>query len=182
MNQLKDDLAFKLPRWEDLPDIDLYMEQVITLTDKRLSLLGIKPVTPAMINNYVKLKLLPAPIHKKYTRLHVAYIFAIAILKDVFEITQIKDGILIETQSLGLKQAYNLFVSDVENAVRLIESQSDKPKPMPLMEGEITIGNRILKLAALTFAAQRAVKYMIQIESQGEKNDSKNSDLNGFRK
>lgn len=178
MSLKKEDLTFKLPRWEDLPDIDLYMEQVIKLTEKHLSLLGIKPVTAAMINNYVKLKLLPAPVHKKYTRVHVAFIFAIAILKDVFEITQIKDGILIETQSLGLKQAYNLFVIDVENAVRLIESQSDKSKPMPLLEGEITAENRILKLAALTFAAQRVVKNMILIESQGEKNDSKNSDLN----
>ncbi|KAF0226281.1 MAG: hypothetical protein FD179_931 [Erysipelotrichaceae bacterium] len=175
----KSELApFKLPRWEDLPDIDLYMDQVIKLTEKHLSSLGIKPVTAAMINNYVKLKLLPAPIQKKYTRVHVAFIFAIAILKDVFEITLIKEGILIETQTLGLKQAYNLFVSDVENAVRLIETQGEKREPVTLLEGEITLENRILKLAALTFAAQRVVKNLILTESKGEKNDSKNSDLN----
>ena len=161
----------RLPRWEELPDIDLYMDQVLRLTEKHLSVLGIKPVTAAMINNYVKLKLLPAPIGKKYTRQHVAFIFAIAILKDVFEIIQIREGILVETQILGLKQAYNLFVTEVENAVRMIELQGQKAQPMALMEGTLDEENRILKLAALSFAAQRYTKYLINQQINGEKHD-----------
>jgi hypothetical protein len=158
-----------LPRWEDLPDIDLYMDQVIKLTDKHLSPLGVKAVTAAMINNYVKLKLLPSPVGKKYSRLHVAFIFSIAILKDVFEIIQIKEGILYETKTLGLKPAYNLFVTEVENAVRLVGNQALQTQPTLLLEGELTLENRILKLAALAFATQRVAKYLIQIESEGEK-------------
>ena len=90
-----------LPLWEALPDLDLYMDQVLQLTDKHLTPLGIKPVTAAMINNYVKLKLLPSPVSKKYTRVHVAFIFTIALLKDVFEISQIREGILYENSDLG---------------------------------------------------------------------------------
>jgi len=161
----------RLPRWEELPDIDLYMDQVLRLTEKHLSVIGIKPVTAAMINNYVKLKLLPAPIGKKYTRQHVAFIFAIAILKDVFEIIQIREGILVETQILGLKQAYNLFVTEVENAVRMIELQGQKAQPMALMEGQLDEENRILKLAALSFAAQRYTKVLINQQINGEKHD-----------
>lgn len=47
-----------LPRWEDLPEIDLYMDQVIALMRKYLSIFdtdGEKLLTPAMINNYVKM-------------------------------------------------------------------------------------------------------------------------------
>jgi hypothetical protein len=161
----------RLPRWEEFPDIDLYMDQVLRLTEKHLSVIGIKPVTAAMINNYVKLKLLPAPIGKKYTRQHVAFIFAIAILKDVFEIIQIREGILYETQVLGLKQAYNLFVTEVENAVRMIELQGQNAQPMALMEGQLDEQNRILKLAALSFAAQRYTKTLINQQINGEKHD-----------
>lgn len=162
----------RLPRWEDLPDIDLYMDQVIRLSDKHLSPLGVKPVTAAMINNYVKLKLLPSPIGKKYSRLHVAFIFSIAILKDIFEIIQIREGILFETQILGLKPAYNLFVTEVENAVRMAGNQAYEQQPILLLEGEISKENRILKMAALAYATQRVAKYLIQTESEGkEKND-----------
>jgi len=160
-----------LPRWEELPDIDLYKDQVLRLTDKHLSPWGIKPVTAAMINNYVKLKLLPAPVGKKYTRMHVAFIFSIAILKDVFEIIQIREGILFETQTLGLKPAYNLFVSEVENAMRLIEKQGQQSDPIALLEGQLTPQNRILKLAALAFATQRYTKALIQQAPQGETHD-----------
>jgi len=158
-----------LPRWEELPELDLYMDQVIQLSVMVLSSLGVKPITSSMINNYVKLKLIPAPIKKKYTRVHVAFIFSIAILKDVFEIIQIREGILFETKTLGLKQAYNDFVTEVENAVRMIEIQGQKSKPMPLLEGDINSENCILKLAALAFASQKYVKNRIQIESEGEK-------------
>lgn len=161
----------RLPRWEELPDLDLYMDQVLKLTDKHLAPIGIKPVTAAMINNYVKLKLLPPPIGKKYTRQHVAFIFAIAILKDVFEIIQIREGILYETQTLGLKQAYNFFVSEVESAVRLIELQGLQSQPMPLLEGQLDEQNRILKLAALSFASQRYTKNLINQHTQGENHE-----------
>ncbi len=161
----------RLPRWEELPDIDLYMDQVIKLTEKHLYVIGIKPVTAAMINNYVKLNLLPAPIAKKYTRQHVAFIFAIAILKDVFEIVQIREGILYETQVLGLKQAYNLFVTEVENAVRMIELQGQQAQPMALMEGSLDAQNRILKLAALSFAAQRYTKFLINQQDKEKQHD-----------
>lgn len=50
---------FQLPRWNLLPDIELYMDQVLTLIEKYLSPLIVQPnqkiITAAMINNYVKL-------------------------------------------------------------------------------------------------------------------------------
>ena len=64
----------RLPRWEDLPDIELYMDQVLTLISKYLSMFNEvsgaeKLITPSMINNYVKAKLVAAPINKKYPRI-----------------------------------------------------------------------------------------------------------------
>lgn len=157
-----------LPRWEDLPNLDLYMDQVLTLSDQVLGPLNVKPITAAMINNYVKLKLIPAPIHKRYTRQHVAFILAIAILKDVFEIAQIRDGILLETSAMELKEAYNRFVNEVELAMGWVETQSLAKTPQALFDPSIH-PHQIMTLAALSFAAQRQAKALIS--AQGDSHD-----------
>ena len=66
-------IKHKLPYWDELPEIDLYMDQVIVLMEKYLSwYIGYdsenKIITPSMINNYVKLGIIPAPIKKKYSK------------------------------------------------------------------------------------------------------------------
>ena len=55
-----------LPRWDELPDIELYMDQVINLVSKYLSPILSQQeqpmLTKSMVNNYVKLGLIPAPV------------------------------------------------------------------------------------------------------------------------
>ena len=57
-------------RWAELPDLALYMDQVLTILEKQLCLIACGPedknLTSTMINNYVKHKVIPAPIKKKY--------------------------------------------------------------------------------------------------------------------
>ena len=57
------------PAWERLPELDLYMDQVITLMDKQLTPFTTdgsdKLLTPSMINNYVRDEVLPRPVKKK---------------------------------------------------------------------------------------------------------------------
>ena len=72
--------GYSLPSWDVLPDIELYMDQVISLVTKYLevydNVMGLhKLVTPSMINNYVKLGIIPAPIKKKYSKLPLLQIF-----------------------------------------------------------------------------------------------------------
>ena len=94
MTQLKKDLMswsdslmeFHLPRWEELPNFDLYMDQVITLIEGYLYILSDgkeNVLTSAMINNYVKQKLVPKAEKKRYNRMHMAYLIAITVLKQV---------------------------------------------------------------------------------------------------
>jgi len=77
----------------------------------------VKPLTKAMINNYVKLGLIPPPKKKRYQRLHIAYLFVIAFLKEGFDIALIREGILSETKRLGLKEAYNAFLETLITAL-----------------------------------------------------------------
>ena len=60
---------------EDIPNIDLYMDQVTTFMDKGLAQYkrneDDKILTKTMINNYTKAKIFPPPIKKRYSRTHL---------------------------------------------------------------------------------------------------------------
>lgn len=77
---------YTLPAWENIPSIGLYMEQVIELLKQYLDYLPpeLKEeqfITAATINNYVRMKVMPEPIKKKYYRVHIAYLILILTMK-----------------------------------------------------------------------------------------------------
>ena len=68
---------YRLPAWGEIPDIGLYMDQVVTLLSGYLDymppeLKEEQVITPAAINNYVRKKIMPAPVKQKYYRGHIA--------------------------------------------------------------------------------------------------------------
>ena len=82
-------------RPEDIPDIELYMDQVTTFMDSRLRATTRNPgdnkvLTKTMINNYAKNDLLPPPIRKKYSREHVLLMIFIYYFKGVMSINDIQ--------------------------------------------------------------------------------------------
>ncbi len=82
-------------RPEDVPDIDLYMDQVTTFMDSRLRTTTRNPgddkvLTKTMINNYAKNDLLPPPVRKKYSREHVLLLIFIYYFKGVMSINDIQ--------------------------------------------------------------------------------------------
>ena len=110
---------FKLPRWEDLPSIDLYLDQVLSLLDEYLGeymeVDGKKIMTKTMINNYTKNDLLPSPNKKKYTNEHILLLIYIYYLKNVLSINDIQKIINPLTNSffdndnssISLEEIYN---------------------------------------------------------------------------
>lgn len=107
----------RLPRWEDLPDIELYMDQVITLMSKYFGKFSSKDealLTPSMINNYVKNSIIPAPVKKKYSRTHLFRLIIICVMKQILPINDI--GALIETllKTRSEAEVLNLFTEQYE--------------------------------------------------------------------
>ena len=86
--------SFRLPDWAAIPDFGLYMEQVIDLLKQYLDYLPpeLKEeqfITASTINNYVRTKVMPEPIKKRYYREHIAYLIIICSLKQTLSIALI---------------------------------------------------------------------------------------------
>ena len=80
---------------DDIPNIDLYMDQVTTFMDSRLRSTVRYPnedkiLTKTMINNYAKNDLLPPPVKKKYSKEHVLLLIFIYYYKGVMSINDIQ--------------------------------------------------------------------------------------------
>ena len=79
---------------EDVPNIDLYMDQVTTFMDSHLASTRRYPsdkiLTKTMINNYAKNKLLPPPVKKKYSPEHMMLLVFIYYFKNILSITDIQ--------------------------------------------------------------------------------------------
>ena len=109
------------PRWDELPVLDLYLDQVLLYVNKVCKptfTASDKGLTASMINNYVKHGYLEKPSKKKYNRQQVARLIAITSLKTVFSIQDIAatlDMLNAETQS---EELYNDFV-DYMNGQKL---------------------------------------------------------------
>lgn len=118
-NDLK---SFRMMRYDEIPDIDLYMEQVVAFVNRNLSVFSREDeeyqITPSMINNYVKYGIIPPPDKKKYKRRHIAYIYAVYFLKQVLTMNEIKDIIRYQIKCSGEKKAYEFFCNEIERALK----------------------------------------------------------------
>ena len=112
---------FSLPSWENIPNFGLYMDQVILLLTQYLEIILYtagkeasddeqKVFTAAAINNYVRLKIMPAPIKKKYYRVHIAYLIMIFTLKQSLSINLLKE---IIPECLSEEQVKSIYTSYV---------------------------------------------------------------------
>jgi DNA-binding transcriptional MerR regulator len=68
-----------------------------------------KIITKTMINNYVKQNIIQPPVNKKYNRLHIAELFVICILKQVYSISEVKALINLALEANSAENSYNRF-------------------------------------------------------------------------
>ena len=84
---------FSPPTWDALPDLGLYMDQVITYLDQKCRPLypdAAPFITPAMINNYVKIGVIDRPTGKKYSRDLLAQLIMLCTLKPAISLDDLK--------------------------------------------------------------------------------------------
>ena len=116
---------FHIPRWSELPNVDLYLEQVVGFINSSLSpyiLMNTDKednqlLTKTMINNYVKNSLIEAPNKKLYSKKQLAKLFAICVLKQVYSLQEIKVLFSVALEDSDISDAYDNFCNLFEEAL-----------------------------------------------------------------
>ena len=114
----------ELPYWQEFPDIDLYMDQLVSLGNRYLSELSTNAITPSMVNSYVKKGLISRPIKKKYQRRHLAELIIVSLFKSVYSLEIVKQIILQIFKTSNTQAAYDYFANLFNYDLRLIDGQS----------------------------------------------------------
>ncbi len=121
-------IQYHFPRWEELPQLELYIDQVVIYLQELLSPFDKEgSVTPTMINNYVKQKIVSPPTKKKYSREHLACFFVIFTMKRLMNISTLGTIITQMRNTYETENAYNLFCEEMEYALK----STFEPKKFP---------------------------------------------------
>ena len=165
---IKEILEFHLPRFDELPNIDLYMDQVLSIIENSLSIFSSESdeniITKSMINNYVKQNVIEKPCKKRYKKLHVSYLIIISVLKKVLSISEVSK--IINNQDYEVEDFYNMFCYELEYSLKntFLDEVSDIVNYDNLQYNLIkdNIHNKILVASIRAFANKVYVQKLIK--------------------
>jgi len=143
--------AFRLPRYNEIPNVGLYLEQATKYVCEYLAPLGEFSLTPSMISNYVKKGLIANPVKKQYGREQIAYLFFIAVAKSVLSLDALTGFIKVQQNSYSLPRAYDYFCDEFENLLQFTFELKDTIE----MSGEDNTDEKRLLFTCLVAAVQK---------------------------
>ncbi len=161
LEELKARLEKERPRmWHTLPDIGLYMDQLLSCMPQQLIQYGDGDrLTSAMVNNYIKDGLVPRADGKRYSRVHLAYLTAICALKKVLSVRDTSALIHLGLKDYDPKLAYIQFRKTMNRALTsTADALEDKT--------EDDLPELALQLALNSYANQLACERVLDIMAQ----------------
>ena len=169
LKQLKDRLEQERPAaWEDLPDIALYMDQVISYMPRQL--INYKEdelLTSAMVNNYIKDGLVPRAEGKRYGPVHLGYLTAVCAMKKVLSVKDMRAMLDSVPDSKEPQAIYNYFCRALDTALSEAALNLDADTP------EDELPQLALSLGLRSYANQLACARVLDIIREREAQEEK---------
>ena len=116
---------FRLPRYEEIPNVGLYLEQTTKYIAEYLNPVQEGALTASMISNYVKKHLIASPVKKQYSREQIAYLMFIALAKNVLSLDQLFRFIRLQQKTYTAEKAYNYLCDELENMLQFVFGLKD---------------------------------------------------------
>ena len=113
----------RLPRYHEIPDVGLYLDQVVKYIGQYLNMFGEVSITASMISNYVKKGLVDNPVKKQYDRQRIAYLFFIVVAKNVISLDHLARLIAMQKRTYSPQRAYDYFCDELENILACVFEQ-----------------------------------------------------------
>ena len=159
MEELK---QLHIPRWEELPDFPLYIDQVVNYIESKIGQFSFddeKLITSSMINNYVKHGIVKSPTKKKYDKDQVAYFIVICILKKSYSLEEVAKLLQVQMKESPLDLSYNYFCDEVETCIKNILFNQPLTHPQAIVtDPEIVY---LLQITVLSVTQKICVQYYL---------------------
>ena len=162
LRELKERLSEERPQpWDAMPDIGLYMDQIISYMPRQLIHYGEgEALTSAMVNNYIKDGMLPRAEGKRYSRTHLAHLTAICALKQVLSVKEV--GQLLRTDAGGRepRETYDYFCQVLDRALE------ETARTLDDGAGEEDLPRLALELALRSYANRLACQRILDVMAE----------------
>lgn len=148
-NDLEAIKSYRLPSFNEIPDVGLYLNQCATYINRYLEPLFNITITESMISNYVKKKLIDNPVKKQYSREMIAYLLFIALSKSVASLDDIQLLINIQKKKYSADISYEFFKKEFEAILLTVfglENTKDRVGEEKTLEEEL-VGKIIVTIA-----------------------------------
>lgn len=142
---------------EKLPEIHLYMDQITTFIEEKLSNFNRdktqKNLTKTMINNYTKNKIIEPPEKKKYSKEHLISLIIIYHLKSILSINDIASILKNienkeETYSYFIEKQYNKIIEIEQNVSNFLNNENENNDKVLYLILDLLIDANLKKLLA----------------------------------
>ncbi len=157
--------SFRLPRYHEIPDTGLYLDQVVKYISGFLSPLEEGCLTPSMISNYVKKDLVANPVKKRYGREQIAYLIFIALTKNVLSLDGLINFIALQKRTYSLQKAYDYFCLQFESILLFTAEVKDT---MDIVGEDTTDEKRLLFSCIVAVTQKIYLERCLEVISQEE--------------
>lgn len=118
--------GFRMPRYREIPNVGLYLEQTVKYINECLNPLGVA-VTPSMLSNYVKQGYIRRPEKKQYYADQIAYLIFVALAKQVLSMENIAAMFALQEKTTPLNVTYDYFCEELEKMLAQIFTGRGEP-------------------------------------------------------
>ena len=109
---------FRMPRYREIPDVGLYLDQTVKYMNRYLAPLGCMEITTSMVSNYVKKGYISNPVRKQYSAEQIAYLLFIAVAKSALSMDNITRLFQMQRKTYTVQQAYDYFCDSLESTLQ----------------------------------------------------------------
>ncbi len=167
---------FRMPRYREIPDVGLYLDQTVKYINRFLTPLGCMEITSSMVSNYVKKGYIANPVRKQYNAEQIAYLLFISIAKSVLSMDNISRLFEMQKQGYDAETAYDYFCAELENRLLHtfgLKETADEVGQQPLTEAKAMLRSTIIAVTQIIYLSSRFEEMTAEgeAENKGQKQE-----------
>lgn len=143
-----------LPRYNEIPNVGLYLKQVVKLISEAVEpCFGLK-VSDTMLSNYVKMHIVPGPVKKMYYRDQIVSLMFVVLAKTVLSLDNIQTMLKMQEEGYSPEVAYNYFCEEFEAALKFVSGHGSEMSPVDADDSD---EKKLLRSVIITMAHKFAL-------------------------